>query len=94
MFVWMKTAYQKTVEVCKDVKAGAQALAVSGAVALGSLFNPQPAEAAVDAAVSAGITTLEADAATLGGLATGAVVTIMLIILGIRLVKKMLGRAV
>jgi len=51
-------------------------------------------QAAVDAAVSAGITALEADAATLGGLATGAVVTIMLIVLGIRLVKKMLGRAV
>jgi len=51
-------------------------------------------QAAVDAAVNAGITTLTADAATLGGLATGAVVTIMLILLGIRLVKKMLGRAV
>lgn len=50
--------------------------------------------AAVDAAVNAGITALEADAATLGGLATGAVVTIMLIVLGIRLVKKLLGRAV
>lgn len=50
--------------------------------------------AAVDAAVASGITTLEADAATLGGLATGAVVTIMLIVLGIRLVKKLLGRAV
>jgi len=55
---------------------------------------PMSAFAAVDAAVGAGITALEADAATLGGLATGAVVTIMLIVLGIRLVKKLLGRAV
>jgi len=51
-------------------------------------------QAAVDPAVGAGITALEADAATLGGIATGAVVTIMLIVLGIRLVKKLLGRAV
>lgn len=50
--------------------------------------------AAVDASVAAGVTSLEADAATLGGIATGAVVTIMLIVLGIRLVKKMLGKAV
>lgn len=63
-------------------------------VAMGFFATIQEASAAVDPAVSAGITALEADAATLGGLATGAVVTIMLIILGIRLVKKMLGRAV
>lgn len=50
--------------------------------------------ASVDPAVSAGVTVLQADAATLGGLATGAVVTIMLIMLGIRLIKKLLGRAV
>ncbi|OJW81601.1 hypothetical protein [Thiobacillus sp. 65-1402] len=94
MFAWIKTAYQKTRAGVQKVKAGAQTLAVAGSVALASLFNPAPAEAAVDGAVSAGITALEADAATLGGLATGAVVSIMLIILGIRLVKKMLGRAV
>lgn len=94
MFAWIKTAYQKTVAAGQSLKKGAQALMVGGAVGLASMFQPEPAHAAVDAAVSAGITTLEADAATLGGLATGAVVTIMLIILGIRLVKKLLGRAV
>jgi len=52
------------------------------------------AMATVDPAVATGVTALEADAATLGGIATGAVVTIMLIVLGIRLVKKLLGRAV
>lgn len=57
-------------------------------------FAPMSVFAAVDPAVGTGITALEADAATLGGLATGAVVTIMLIVLGIRLVKKLLGRAV
>lgn len=94
MFGCVKTAYQKTCAGVQKVKEGAQALAVAGGIALASMFNPEPAEAAVDAAVSAGITALEADAATLGGLATGAVVTIMLIVLGIRLVKKLLGRAV
>ena len=68
-------------------------IARMGVVAVGGLFAAS-ANAAVDAAVSAGITALEGDAATLGGLATGAVVTIMLIVLGIRLVKKLLGRAV
>jgi hypothetical protein len=52
------------------------------------------ASAAVDPAVSAGVTALEADAATLGGIVTGAVITIMLIVLGIRLLKKLFGRAV
>lgn len=63
-------------------------------VAMGFFGTVQEAAAAVDAAVATGVATLEADAATLGGIATGAVVTIMLIVLGIRLVKKLLGRAV
>lgn len=57
-------------------------------------FAPMSVFATVDPAVATGVTALEADAATLGGIATGAVVTIMLIVLGIRLVKKLLGRAV
>lgn len=57
-------------------------------------FAPMSVFAAVDPAVGAGITALQADAATLGGLATGAVVTISLIVLGIRLVKSMLRRSV
>jgi len=64
-----------------------------GMVAAGGLFAGA-SQAAVDAAVATGVTALEADAATLGGIATGAVVTIMLIVLGIRLIKKLLGRAV
>ena len=57
-------------------------------------FAPMSVFAAVDPAVAAGVTALEADAVTLGGIVTGAVVSIMLIILGVRLLKKLLGRAV
>lgn len=94
MFQFLKTAYQKTKAAVVNAGQAVQALAVASAIGLSSLLNPGAAQAAVDPAVATGITALEADAATLGGLATGAVVTIMLIVLGIRLVKKLLGRAV
>jgi len=68
--------------------------AVVGFVGTGLTLASSVSMAAIDPAVTAGVTTLEADAATLGGIAMGAVVTIMLIVLGIRLVKKLLGRAV
>jgi len=94
MLKFLKTAYQKTKEVVIRAGQGAQAFAVATDVVLSTLFNPGAAHATVDPAVATGVTALEADAATLGGIATGAVVTITLIVLGIRLVKKMLGRAV
>jgi len=65
-----------------------------GLVGVVSLLGASGANAAVDASVEAGIQSLVADAATLGGMATGAVVTITLIVLGIRLVKRMLSKAV
>lgn len=68
--------------------------AAAAVVGIVASLAPFLASAAVDGAVATGITSLEADAATLGGLATGAVVAVMLIVLGIRLVKRMLGKAV
>ena len=105
MFKFMKSVAiavkNKAVQVVKGAQAfavavvkGAQAFAVATAVVLSTMFSAAPSHAAVDPAVAAGLTALQADAATLGGLATAAVVTIMLIILGIRLIKKILGRSV
>lgn len=94
MFGMMKRGWAAVVRVAVEVKHGAQALAVSGAIALGSLTGAESAHAAIDPAVAAGVTALEADAATLGGIVTGAVITIMLIVLGVRLLKKLFGKAV
>jgi hypothetical protein len=52
------------------------------------------ANAALDAAITTGITALEGSATDLGAAVMGAVVFVMLISLGIRLTKKMLGKAV
>lgn len=89
-----KALYRKSVEVVRELGAGVQALAVGAAVGLALMFSPGAAQAVVDPAVQTGVDSLVADAGTLGGIATGAVVAIMLIVLGIRLVKKILGRAV
>jgi len=51
---------------------------------------PGVSAAAVDAAVSTGITSLEADAATLAAIVSGVVLTITFIVLGIRLYKRVL----
>lgn len=93
MFGFAKKTFNAAKEKASVVIDNASGMIVGvGASAL-TLFG-QSANATVDPAVATGVTALEADAATLGGIATGAVVTIMLIVLGIRLVKKLLGRAV
>ena len=60
----------------------------------GVLLAPFGAQAALDPAIATGLTALQADAATLGGLAMAAVVAITLIGLGIRLAKRMMSKAV
>ncbi|MCE5180457.1 MAG: hypothetical protein LLG15_01520 [Betaproteobacteria bacterium] len=66
------------------------AVAVAGLAALAV----SSAQAAVDPAVQTGVTGLVADATTLAGIVTGAVVAIMFLGLGISLVKKMGHKAV
>jgi hypothetical protein len=59
-----------------------------------SMLFGAAANAALDAAITTGITALETSATDLGAAVMGAVVFVMLISLGIRLTKKMLGKAV
>lgn len=61
-----------------------------GLVAMGA----GSANAAIDPSVQTGLTALAADGVSLAGMVTPVVIGIVLAILGIRLVKKFLGKAV
>jgi hypothetical protein len=63
-----------------------------GVVAVLMLGMVVPAQAAVDASVTAGFTTLAADAATLGGLAALGATAITLLLVGIALGVRFLRR--
>lgn len=67
---------------------------VAFAGGFGLMASAGIASAAVDASVATGLATVQADAGTLAGEVTPVVVFIVLAILGIRLVKKMLSKAV
>jgi hypothetical protein len=94
MFQMLKTGFKKAKELVCQVAGAVQVAAVTGAVALSSLFTAKPASAAVDAAITAGISSLESDATDLGAAVMGGVVAIMLIVLGIRLAKRLFSKAV
>lgn len=86
----LKNVWNKGVDLFMETPMGAQIGVVGGAV----MAANEAVYAAVDPSVGTGLTGLVTDATTLAGLVTAAVVSIMFLGLGIRLVKKMGSKAV